>query len=133
MLDYRIELARGGDINALRSLLVDFGRWSRAQAYCRGWGYPRTPETACIDDESAAVVDRAIGALKRSGRRNAWRAFAMWYLGGRCGDPRSTALAWRMGRAARRTRDSSRMTVHIIMALVETGEKIVLEALSEAF
>lgn len=129
MLDYRIELARGGDISALRSLLVDFGRWSRAQAYCKGWGYPRTLETACIDDESAAVVDRAVGALKRSGRRNAWRAFAMWYLGGRCGDPRATAAAWRMGRAARRTRDSARMTAHIIMALVEAGEKIVMEAL----
>ncbi len=81
MLDYRIELARGGDIQALRSLLVDFGRWSRAQAYCKGWGYPRTPETACIDDESAAVVDRAVGVLKRSKRRNAWRGLCDVVLG----------------------------------------------------
>lgn len=128
MLDYRIELARGGDIGALRSLLVDFGRWSRAQAYCKGWGYPRTPEACCIDDESAAVVDRAVGVLKRSGRRNAWRAFAMWYLGGN-GDPRSLAMEMRMGRVMRGCRRADAITAQVVLALVEAGEKIVMEAL----
>ena len=131
MLDYRIELARGGDIGALRSLLVDFGRWSRAQAYCKGWGYPRTPETACIDDESAAVVDRAIGVLKRSKRRNAWRAFRLWYLAGK-GEygAREAALTWRMRRVMNSGREKDRLTAHMLLALVEIGERIVMEALN---
>lgn len=128
MLDYRIELARSGDVQALRSLLVDFGRWSRQGAFCRGWGYPRTPEAVCIDDESAQAVDKAVGVLKRSKRRNAWRAFAMWYLGGN-GDPRELALEMRMGRTVRGCRRADALTAQVVMALVEAGEQIVMEAL----
>lgn len=131
MLDYRLEQVKQGDVEALRSLLTDFGRWSRQQCFCSGWGYPHSDDEACISDETAAVVDKAVGVLKRSGRRNAWRAFRLWYLSGKgeCG-AREVALTWRMRHVMKSGRDKDRMTSHIIIALVQAGEQIVMEALN---
>ena len=131
MLDYRLEQIRQGDIEALKSLLTDFGRWSRQQCFCSGWGYPHSSDEACISDETGAVVDQAVGVLKRSGRRNAWRAFRLWYLAGK-GEygAREAALTWRMRRVMNSGREKNRMTAHMLLALVEIGERIVMEALN---
>ena len=142
-MDYRLyAAAREGDVGMLRALLDDYGRWSRAGASCRGWGYPVTPDPGAavtIDDETAAIVDRAVGALKRSSRSNAWRAFRLRYLRGL--DVQGVASALRLGASRRKARERRgarsaspvcpewAVTVHVAMELVHIGEGIVLEAL----